>query len=206
VTEDFAVNGVLRGEQLGGTLRLELVIALAQEGGSGDLSATRAGSILWRDTTRVELEGAGARFPIQMMDFERAGIAGGQYSAWMLVWSPDRVEAPVLGALRLLLNSGHPTIQRLVVEGSSKPELVAVQSALSHDLRRQLILGALSNQDFDRDEDYGEGTLGTVLQGVLDITFADQSLDSIRGFHERHPAEFETTLQAKSGLFWPDGA
>jgi hypothetical protein len=150
------------------------------------------------------LEGSGARFPIQVIDFDKAGIAAGTRGAWLLIWNPEHLEIPVLGGLRLLLNSAHPTIQRLITEGPAKPDLRAVQSTLRHDIRRQMVLGAIGNPDFDRDDDYGEGTLGSALQGILDVTFGDEELDSIRGLYQKNRSEFEVRLQAKSGLFWPD--
>jgi hypothetical protein len=202
--DEALIGGSVPGQLLGGNLRLEAVVILAQPGAGTNLSPRRAGSVLWRSGVSLPLEGVAARFPTQVMDFDKAGIAGGIRGAWLLVWNAEHLEVPALGGLRLLLNSAHPTIERLIAEGPAKPDLRAVQSALRHDVRRQMVLGAIGNPDFDRDDDYGEGTLGSALQGILDVTFGDEGLDSIRGLHQKNPSEFEARLQAKSGLFWPD--
>ena len=204
VAPTVKINAALKGELLGGSLTVEAFIGLGAEHKGGGLAPRRVGSVIWKDQTRVALEGRSARFPMQVIDFERAGILAGSQAAWMLMWAPDRLEVPVLGVVRLLLNSRHPVIQKLVADGPTTPELRAVQSAMSHDLRRQMILGTLFNSEFDRYADYGEDSLGTVLQGILDISYGDQTLDGIRGLLEKQTGEFESDLQAKSALFWPD--
>jgi hypothetical protein len=198
---DLVISLDLPGEVLGGTLRLESRVILVTPSNSVGLAPRRAGSVLWSDGTLVVLEGQSARFPIQIVDFERAGIPGGPSAAWYLHWSPNDLEAPTLGSLRLLLNREHPMIGRLVREGASAPELIAVQSALRHDIARQLIDSALANPDFDREFDFGPGALGTALQGLLDSSFGPEGLDSIRGLRQTSPQDFEVRLQAASRLF-----
>jgi hypothetical protein len=169
------------------------------------LSPHRPGSILWSDGTSVALEGQSARFPVQVVDFERAGIVGGSRAAWFLQWRPTDLEAPTLGSVRLMLNRGHPIVARLVNEGAVAPELAAVQSALRHDVARQLIQGALDDPEFDRETNYGPGALGTALQGLIDTTFGNDSLAAIIGLRATSPQDFEARLQAAFHLF-SDGA
>lgn len=192
----------LPGDRLGGTLRLESMVILAAPADSDvPLAPRRAGSILWSDGTAVVLEGQSARFPIQVADFERAGIPGGPSAAWYLHWSPTDLEAPTLGSVRLMLNRQHPMMARLVTEGAVAPELAAAQSALRHDIARQMIDAALENADFDREAEYGPGALGTALQGLLDSTFGSEELEMIRGLRRTSPQDFEVRLQASSRLF-----
>jgi hypothetical protein len=193
----------LRGEELGGMLRLDCRVILLKGSSRAPvlLAPQRGASILWSDGTTIALEGQSARFPIQLVDFERAGVAGGSRAAWFLQWRPTDLDAPTLGSVRLLLNRGHPVVARLVSEGAVAPELVAVQSALRHDVARQLIQGALESSEFDRETTYGLGALGTALQGLLDSTFGSDSLDAIRGLRRTSPSDFEARLQAASQLF-----
>jgi len=203
---EVAVSVMLAGEDLGGTLRLDCqVILIGSPTSMVARSPQRPGSIIWSDGTTIVLEGESARFPIQVIDFDRAGIAGGSAAAWFLQWSPTDLEAPTLGTLRLMLNRGHAMVSRLVAEGAAAPELAAVQSALRHDVSRQLIEGALENPEFDREADYGPGMLGTALQGLLDSTFGTEPLDVIRGLRRTSRPDFEVRLQAASRLF-SDGA
>jgi hypothetical protein len=203
---EVTVSVKLEGEDLGGTLRLDCQVILM---GSPTSTVARAphrpGSILWSDGTTIVLEGQSPRFPIQVVDFDRAGIAGGSAAAWFLQWRPTDLEAPTLGTLRLMLNRRHPMVSRLVAEGAAAPELAAVQSALRHDVSRQLIEGALENPEFDRETDYGPGMVGTALQGLLDSTFGTEPLDVIRGLRRTSPPDFEVRLQAASRLFSDGG-
>jgi hypothetical protein len=195
------VDLVLEGERLGGSLRLDSRVILTHPGSSeAPLAPQRSGSVLWSDGVTVTLEGETARFPIQVVDFERAGIPGGTEGAWFLQWSPPDLEAPTLGSLRLLVNRANPLVARLVAEGPVVPELALLQSVLRHDIARQLIQGALDNPEFDRSADYGADALGTALQGLIDSTFGADSLESLRGLRRTSPQDFEVRLQAASRI------
>jgi hypothetical protein len=198
---DIAIE--LSGGQLGGTLTLDTNLVLsAVDTARSPVAANRAGSLLWRDRISVVLEGESSRFPTQLADLGRAGVSGGNRAAWFLRWNPADLESSTLGNVRLLLNREHPVVARSIEAESESGEGYAVRSALKHDIARQLLNGALENEDFDPAADYGPGTLGAALKALLNRLFPGESLASLRGFRATAPSDFEARLQAAVDLLW----
>jgi hypothetical protein len=189
--------------ELGGSLHIETCVILLQADGTSDaLAPTRPGSILWRNPYSLVLEGEAARFPVELVEFGRAGIRAGSRAAWILYWHPEDLEAAALGTVRLCLNAEHPLIRRMVDGDRHDPLIAAVLSALRFDVARTLIHGALRHEQFT-DEEWPEGSLGAVLTNLVHTLFPGESVESLRSYQTLAREEFDARIQAGTRLFLP---
>lgn len=122
------------------------------------LAAHRKGSRIHTDphVYRFVLEGQGGGFPTEAFDFEKAGYPPG--AAWRLNIKGDALDLPFNGAVRLLINTGHPQASRLL---SGKPGVV--QSVLFHGVLEHMLLATAEHSTPEETGGYDEGTLGSVL-------------------------------------------
>src|SRR5690606_14364692 len=70
---DLAVKVSLDGRHLGGRLFLETLLVATDPKPIGPLAPRHPGSILWRKQHWTDLEGIGAQFPTESIDFQRSG-------------------------------------------------------------------------------------------------------------------------------------
>jgi hypothetical protein len=198
VTVSVMLN--VAGVAAGGNLELQTVLMLT--GGttsSSPIGATRAGSVLWGDQLSVALEGSASRFPTQVVDFAAlTGIADD--APWSLEWHPNDLEQPVLGAMRLLVNSRNPVAVDAVGEGRA-PESHAMASVIDFDVTRALVFGGLWNQEFlDGVEEYEPETIGRMLVDLLAGFWPGTEPKVLAARLKRAPHALEAELQAKTGL------
>ena len=87
-TFDLAVELCLEGHELGGRLTLETLLVATSPKPLGPLAPQHPGSILWRRTHWSDLEGAGAQFPTDTIDFSSTGRTlvrdGSCVSSWRI--------------------------------------------------------------------------------------------------------------------------
>lgn len=188
------------GVAAGGNLALQTVLMVTSGTTSNSpIGATRAGSILWGDQLSVALEGSASRFPTQVVDFgDLTGIADD--APWSLEWHPNDLEQPVLGAMRLLVNSRNQVAVDAVGEGIA-PESRAMASVIDFDVTRALVFGALWNQEFlDGVEDYEPETIGRMLLELLAGFWPGTEPKVLAARLKRAPHALEAELQAKTGL------
>lgn len=188
------------GVSAGGNLELQTVLMLAGDVASGSpIGAGRAGSVLWGDRRRVALEGNASRFPTQVVDFAAlTGIADD--APWSLEWHPNDLEQPVLGAMRLLVNSRNQVAVDAVGEGMAADSR-AIASVIDFDVTRALVFGALRNQEFlDGPDEYGPDTIGRMLAELLDRFWPGTEPAALAARLSQSPHGLEAELQAKSRL------
>jgi hypothetical protein len=195
----------LQGGEIGGSLLLRTVLMLTRSGGEArPLVAHVLGSILWEDDPpkRVDLEGAGTRFPMELRVF---GDGNGfpPRAAWYLDWDRGDLSLPVLGSVRLYLNAGHP-VMTAVALGDPDLELDRIREALDFDIARQLVIGALANGDFLADPDgFPPGSVGATIRRLCrGVLFQFSTLDELAVRARREPARFEADMQAAISLYW----
>jgi hypothetical protein len=189
------------GVEAGGNLSLQTVLMLADDASSNSpIGATRAGSVLWSDQVGVDLEGVAARFPTQVVDFSAlTGVADD--APWSLEWHPHDLEQPVLGAVRLLINSTNEVAVEAVREGAIAPEAPAIASVIEFDVTRSLVFGALQNTDFlETPDDYEPETVGRMLAELFDTFWPGSEPKALAARLQSSPHGLEAELQAKSGL------
>lgn len=194
------VNLHLAGDQLGGTLNLEVRVILGGLNGPtiSPYAASRPGAILWSEGRKTHLEGAGTRFPVTQLSFANTGIAGGLGAAWCLQLDSSDLADSAAGSLRLFLN----TDQEHVREYLQRPELPTAEQFTRNvrfAIQRQLVAIACEHEELDTDTDYESGSLGELLATLVRQVFPNRDLRSLQGDLRRNPGEFEAELQARAG-------
>lgn len=193
----------LDGSLLGGRLTLERQIILGEGGRSPDaLAAHEPGSVLLREDRAarktVILEGEAARFPTEVIGFRDIGIAEPD-ALWHLEFDAGDLEQSPLSAMRLYLNAEHSAIRRAL---KFDDELGAiVRSVMQWDVARNLVHGALDNEEFiEAWGGFPEGTLGATLEALIGRFWHGETGESLRARRTANPARFETQLQARMRL------
>ena len=159
---------VVPGAATGGRLELRTSLILRHPGTNGTrISPRRQGAILWLDSKIVALEGGSARFPVSALDFETSQRLPARAS-WALEWNPEQLEGPVLGDLRLLVNSADETLLDALRSGVADAKSAVVRSFILFDVARALVEGALGNEEFVSDPyRFEEGAVGRTIAELL---------------------------------------
>ncbi len=191
------------GTMAGGNLELQTLLMLDSETPpNGPIAAHRAGSVLWSDRSVISLEGDAPRFPVAVVDFSALnGIASD--APWSLEWYPGDLDEPVLGAMRLLVNSRNPVALEAVGDALA-PESAAVASVIHFDVTRSLVLGALGNEDFvGGPREFEADTIGRMLVDLLDRCWPGVDPAVLAARMAEGPHRLESELQATTGLLGP---
>jgi len=187
------VNVTFGGSELGGTLQINTRILLMDPGEVGNrLTPKLTGTILWQDRFSTRLEGSGSLFPIEVIDFESAGLPDG--SAWLLEWDPSNLNSATLGSLRLFVNKNHENVLSAFTGNSESKQLIL--SAAKYDALRTLIDSALEHSEFDPHADYPPGTVGNTIRTAVQIAFPAQTVGNIRGLRAQDSGEYLARIQS----------
>lgn len=190
------LTALLPGSDLGGAVTVEARIVLLEiDSAAGRLAPARPGTLLWNESHRIILEGSGGRFPTTATDFASAGLPGGDAGMWYLEIADSDLGASVTQALRLHLNSANSTV-RALLDNPAADTNIDILRFVRYETARQLLMAALSDEEFDDRADYGRGTLGDVLITVQRIYFPGRSTDQLRNDYSLHPAEVDAELLA----------
>ena len=156
---------------------------------------------MWVQSTSVALEGGSARFPITALDFS-ASPRLPDHAAWKLEWNAEALEDPVLGDLRLLVNSNSEAFLDALRSGAADPRSFATRSFVMFDVARALINGALGNERFvDDPEAFEEGSVGRMLFELLAMYLPGVPVKTLASRKRDDPARLEAELQAQLQLF-----
>jgi hypothetical protein len=176
------------------------LLLVAPAATSSPTSARVPGSVLWYHAQRCDLEDARARFPMEWADF-RTSIHP-EEAAWALDWDPHDLDASTLGAVRLLLNQCQPRTAGLLREDPPSEASQILWETIRFDVARQLIEGALANEDFVRDpKRYEHGTIGATLRRMFVVHFPHHDVATLAALASRSRVQFESLLQAKLRLY-----
>jgi hypothetical protein len=199
-----AVRGRLDGRDLGGVLRLTAMVVLENAVSPGLVGPTEPGSVLVREHRSWTLEGVGARFPVEVVDFAGAGLRNPS-AAWVVRWERRDPEWDAHAAVRLQLNAGHPLIDLIKDPQAEGSEII--HSVVRRDVLRELVHGALDLDTFSIEtRGWPEGSLGEALSLLLAGVFPDLSIDEIRALRDDDPAGFESVIQGVSGFLIRGGS
>jgi len=199
---EITLNAEIAGHLLASSVQISTQILLTEEGQSRDPLAPRyPGSILWEDTTTVLLEGSGSRFPMEVVDFN--GVNWAPYgAAWYLTWRPDNLHLPFLRNVRLFINASNPAVLAAVRSTEPNREHALIRSAIYCDVARQLLRGALSNEDFVENPDsFLEGSTGLAVLRLVKGFFPGERPAGLRNTMLSRPEHFDGQLQGTFRLF-----
>lgn len=188
-----AIDVIVPGSEVAG--RLELDVSLVLHGGPmpGRFVAHERASVLWSTRKRVSLSDSGTRFPIEVADF--SSIPGIDPDApWYLDWDPQAPSMPVLGGLRLMVNSRVPRVVDAVVTGSGSGEAAAIREAVRYDVARAMISGAIDNWKSEDLIDLESGTVGVAVSRLISAVFPGRSLEAVSAAYEYKPFAVDAGL------------
>lgn len=189
------------GSESGGrlTLRTRLVLRYPGEDPS-PISPRRIGAILWEEECHIAVEGGAARFPITAADFKDIPQCP-DTAAWFLEWDPDDLEVPVLGGMRLLVNSGHESIPDMLRTGSGDLRAGMFRSFVTFDVARTLIAGALRSDRFvDDPESFEDGTVGRMIFELIALCWPGKPVPTMRSRINEDAALVNAEIQARFGI------
>ena len=163
----------------------------------GDLSPHKAFSILWTKVWSVRLEGAGARTPVQLVDFSQLVSGKSPYAMWKIIVEVKDLSAPADACLKILLNDQNYWV-KTYLESPESQEALLFLHFLQLDLYRQLIRVAIFEcDDFTGTDEFPAGSIGQQLLGPIAILGGNVS--KLREDFETDSSKFETQFQAVFG-------
>lgn len=191
-----SVSLVIPGPRIGGRVSLRSRLVLRHAGSKATMISPRLpGTILWHDEAAVDVEGSSGRFPMAAVDFTTTQHPTD--SAWVLEWDSHDLEQPLLGGLRLLLNSAHPTLTGFLRAGANEPAGAVIQSFLTYDVARTLISGALRDERFrSSPRSYDEDTVGRAVSELIDFCYPGVPTSVLATWITENPGRMESSLQA----------
>jgi len=199
----------IQGQDLAQSVILETQLVLCEGNPRSALAPHHLGAVLWRDTHELTLEGIGTRFPVELCDFGgRSWLPEG--AAFYLDWDPGDLEQPVMGRVRLLVNTKNDSVREAVEScsavGTESPSTRPILSAIYHDVGRVMIMGALANDDFvARAAQYPEGSVGRIIWRLLKSVIPNLDLEAASAQSRKEPFLFECKLQEHLQLFSRSG-
>jgi len=194
-------GGRLEGPRLGGSLRLTASVVLEHAEDAGPVAPATTGSVLIREHRSWMLEGIGSRFPVEMLDFQKAGIRH-PAAAWVIRWDRREPEWDARAAVRLQVNSGHP-LATLLADPESE-EAALLHTVMRRDVLRDLVSTATELEGFSIELGaWPEGSLGQSLSLLLASVFPDLSIEEIRSLRRDDTAAFEAVLQGTTRFLDP---
>lgn len=199
-SDDIALHVKVGGIYLSKAVELSIHLLLIEPGIRGKQFAPRLpGSILAQSKPhQVVLEGEGARFPVEVIDFSVTHFA--TEAGWVLHWDPDDLHQTVLGDMRLYINSLHPRVKRAVSENLD--EDFDIRDTIRYDVARALAYGALNNQEFVANPNaFEDGSVGAAVRNMLQLYFPQFSFAELRD-RTLQPQLFDPRLQEKLRIFW----
>jgi hypothetical protein len=215
VDEDTVVVSVritAEGAELGGLLTVETTLALAADLPFTDpFVATRSGSILWSDQTRIHLEGAAGLLPIAPVSFREAGLPEG--AAWYVSMDSGDWQQAAMGSLLVLLNEDNPTIKQAI--GTERDEVAGLLwGMLEADIVTDLVGRALDDEaftdDVSSDDPEGDMTMAGLVRALIRTYLArpaedtEQSIKRLRDERRRDPSRFRANVHG--GVRFPKEA
>lgn len=189
------------GEESGARLDLRTRLVIRAAGSTrSPIAPTRPGTVIWSDIHTVVLEGAAGRFPTASQDF-RTSPALPDDAAWVIDWDPGDLDAPVLGGMRLLLNSASEAVMAATRSGNTESLGGTVRSFVMYDVARSLVHSALSRESFlAREDAFDPDSVGRMLSDLIGSIWPGIALRTLAGRLADTPGRIDADIQAYLGV------
>lgn len=186
------IEARIPSDRTGGVLTISLFVLVMgiQAHECSPLSAHRPGSILWSEPRQVFLEGVGSRFPLVAVEFPQGEMQKGM---WEFAPSSNDLESSAMGSFNLRLNTGHPSVRKLL-DSPAAAESKVLQKLLKADLHRNLISWAL--REGPQIRSYEDDTIGGVLWSTFRRFFPESEFEEMSSSMETAPWRVEARIQA----------
>lgn len=167
---------------------------------SSSVAAKTAGSWLWTDRTAFTLRGSGGRFPMEWVAFRTSGLPPN--ATWFLDWPSQDWSSPVLGTMRLLLNSDNLVVRKVMELSEHDARKKLIIQAARLDVGKQLVIAALSSEDFFAEvEQFEEGSVGFSVRLLMSVAFPHDQPATLKDRLIHQAGEFHAQLQDGMGAF-----
>lgn len=193
-TEEIALSGTVLGSSSAQEIEFSLILHLLGRPKHvlDRLSPSEDGAILWRSSRKVLIEGEAARFPVEGRAFSSSSLPGG--APWFLDWTATNLEDPLLGGVRLLLNSEHPAAAEITSESESG---TLWREFMRLDVATQLIRGCLLQEEFRTSPTaYSEGSIGAHVNALITTFLPGHSARTLFSMSQHEPNRFHAELAA----------
>ena len=148
----------------------------------------------------MDLEGGAARFPVTPADFTSIARLP-DHGSWALEWDSEALEAPLLGAMRLLVNTEQASFIEALRSGGSDALRTLTRSFVTYDVARSLVHGALRLREIRRDaEKFEEGSVGRMLFELLASCWPGIPVATLARRRIDDPARIDAELQQYLGV------
>jgi hypothetical protein len=108
----------------------------------------------------------------------------------------------LLRNVRLFINSAHPAVVGAVQAADPTPDQAAIRSAIYFDVGRQLVRGALENDEFiEASDTFPEGSTGRAVARLVRRVFPGEKPRALRNLMRSRREYFDSSLQASFRLF-----
>lgn len=192
------------GVDLGGFLTIETTLEIAAElPHASPFVATRAGSILWSDQTKIHLEGAAGLLPIAPVSFREAGLPEG--AAWYVSMDGGDWQQAAMGSLLVLLNEDNVMV-RQAMDTNKDASAGLLWGMLEADIITDLVGRALDDEGFvdetPSDDPDGDVTMAGLVRALVRTYLArpgedvEQSIKRLRDERRRDPSRFRANVHA----------
>lgn len=162
-----------------------------------------AGSLLWRDQRKIVLEGSGTRFPVEMVNFAESFSWLPENAGWFLDWDQHDFTRPVLGGMRLYINSNHKQLKSAL--NGTQDNDSTIREVISFEVARTMIMTALDDREFlINAELYEDDTVGASIRRLLHALFVNNTLQELVEYRKGYSNRFDCELQDRLRLFWKD--
>jgi hypothetical protein len=136
---------------------------------------------------------------MEFADFSEQGYPPG--AGWRLYWKQD-FHSQILGGVCLLINRQHERLRGLVSGTIDDPQGPAILESIHFGVARDLIVGALQNEEFiDETQDFPKGSTGEAIRLLIRRTFGGESPEAVLQKYRDEPDRFECQLQDSLKLF-----
>lgn len=177
-------------------LSCHIVLARNLSGTTGRTAHLAGSRIAESPTTTLVLEGDVSRFPTESVSFKAMGYDS---ALWTLRHDLSEPDEPFASAVRLFINSDHPSSDALVDSNHTSHKLL--QSALEVDVVRQLVWAAAQQRDdFQQSTTWSEGSTGAALE-TLAASHFQRSLDDLISLTQQDQSAFERLLQSRLNAY-----
>jgi len=195
-TQTVQLAVTVPGREVAGKLQLRTFVWVEDPLPESGLSPKSEGDLIWSDRQSVVLESDAARFPVNVIDFEKAFLD--PRASWYLDWPTRRFDEPFLASLRLLINSRKSEVVEAVKSDSESEAAEAIRRHILLDTARTLIEFGLGSEEFHEDySQFPEGTVGHAISELITTCWGSGvSPSDVRRVREEMPQAFDCQLQA----------
>lgn len=164
------IQVTLPGAEIGGTVHISTTVALLEDIVEPAAGAPHMrGAILSRDRVSVTLEGEGSMFPMAVVDFTTRTYD--DRASWFVETSTD-LSANFSSEFQVFINERDKTLIKAIEAENATREQQALLDELSSAVMQvvlELAYALKANGDLGPEE-YGDGSVGQVLRGLIEQT------------------------------------